>query len=169
MGIRQALRLAFLVLGAAVAMPDPSSADSLRLERTRPDHQGPRTLDAIEPPAPADHVYRKLDTLAYRFPQAISKWAKLDPKLSHLCRLGAFRQRGPDALYAIAGGTTYGVAFAEGANLHDPQRLAKPGSVYFFTAGETSNCEVLKAQRGQLVAFSTSVFGSPPQAAAPAR
>ena len=158
-----ALLLATLALG-----PSLSLADSVEIERTNPSHLGPKTRDDIEPPAPAGHIYRKIDVLAYRFPEAVTKWAKYDPKLSHLCRLGAFRQQRPKALYAFAPNITYGVAFAEGANLHDPQRQAKPGTVYFFTYWETSNCEVLKAQRNQLMAFSTSKFGSPAQPA-PAR
>ena len=158
-----ALLLATLALG-----PSLSLADSVEIERTNPSHLGPKTRDDIEPPAPAGHIYRKIDVLAYRFPEAVTKWAKHDPKLSHLCRLGAFRQQRPKALYAFAPNITYGVAFAEGANLHDPQRQAKPGTVYFFTYWETSNCEVLKAQRNQLLAFSTSKFGSPAQPA-PAR
>ena len=169
MGIRGRGRLAVMALGLVLAASGSSPADSLRLDRTRPDHLGPKAVEPIEPPAPADHVYRKIDVLAYRMPQPITKWAKLDPKLSHLCRLGAFGQQRPNALYAIAANAHFGGAFAEGANLHDPQGLAKPGTVYFFTAEETSNCEVLKAQRFQLLAFSTTVFGSPPQGAAPTR
>ena len=165
-------RFAVLALAAAVAAvtaAEAALADSLRLDRTRPDHLGPKGGEGIEPPAPADHIYRKTDTLAYRMPQPISKWASLDPKLSHLCRLGAFHQLRPNGLYAIAGNVTYGVAFADGANLIDPQKQAKPGAVYFFSYGETSNCEVLKAQRNQLRAFSTSVYGSPAQGTTPAK
>ena len=149
-------------LALAVTATDSGAADSLRLDRTRPDHLGPRDIEPIEPEPPADHIYRKIDVLAYRLPQAVTKWASLDSKLSHLCRLGAFRQQRPKALYAFAPNITYGVAFAEGANLHDPQKQAKPGSVYFFTAGETSNCVVMKARQAQLYSFSTSKFGSPP-------
>ncbi len=151
-----------LALVAGLAATDMVFAEPLRLERTQSDHQGPQTVEPIEPFAPADHVYRREDVLAYRLPEAVTKWAKLDPKLSHLCRFGAFAQQRPMALYAFAPQVTYGVAFAEGANLHDPQKLAKPGSVYFFSVGETSNCLVLKAQKSQLTAYSTSKFGSPP-------
>ena len=83
-----ALLLATLALG-----PSLSLADSVEIERTNPSHLGPKTRDDIEPPAPAGHIYRKIDVLAYRFPEAVTKWAKYDPKLSHLCRLGAFRHR----------------------------------------------------------------------------
>ncbi|MEI6557029.1 MAG: hypothetical protein WCO00_01380 [Rhodospirillaceae bacterium] len=157
--------LGLAVLPVMAALP---RADPLRLERTRPDHQGPRTVEPIDPPPPADHVYRKVDLLAYRLPGAVTKWATLDAKLSRLCRLGAFRQQRPDALYALAPEGSYGVAFGEGANLHDPQNLAKPGMVYFFTIRETSNCLVLKVSQSRLSAYSTSRFGAP-QAAPPAR
>ena len=160
---------AVLTLALLMAASAPSLADTLRLERTRPDHLGPGTVAPIEPAAPAAHIYRKEDVLAYRLPQAVGKWATIDPKLSHLCRLGAFGQRRPKALYASAPGITYGVAFAEGANLHDPQKQAKPGTVYFFPAGEISNCEVMKARQGQLIAYSTSKFGSPAPAAGAAK
>ena len=156
-------------LAAVLAASAPAPADTLRLDRTRPDHLGPKTPDSIEPPAPAEHLYRKIDVLAYRLPQSLDKLAKLDAKLSHLCRLGAFGQQRSNALYATSPNGSFGVAFAEGANLHDPQSLAKPGSVYFFSYRETSNCEVFKTQRNQLQSYSTTVFGSPPQAAAPAR
>ncbi len=149
------------VLGAVLTVTGSFAAEPLRLDRTRPDHLGPGSVEPIEPPPPADHVYRKVDVLAYRLPQAVSKWARVDPKLSRLCRLGAFGQQRPKALYAFAPNITYGIAFAEGANLHDPQKLATPGMVYFFASETTSSCMVLKAQRSQLAAFSTSKFGSP--------
>ena len=153
----QAPSVAVLVLTAAL----PALAESLPIDRTHPSHQGPRLEDPIEPAPPADHLYRRVDTLAYRLPGPLTKWATLDTKLSHLCRLGAFGQQWPKALYAMADGDTYGVAFAEGANLHDPQRLAVSGYVYFFSYGETSACEVHKAPQPRVAAYATSRFGRP--------
>ncbi len=153
--------IVLLVLGVSSASVGPSWAEPLRVDRTLPNHLGPKGVEPIEPPPPAGHVYQKLDVLAYRLPEAATKWAKLDTKLSHLCRLGAFRQQRPKALYAFAPGITYGVAFAEGANLYDTQHLAKPGDVYFFAEFETSNCIVLRTAQGKVAPYSTSKFGSP--------
>ena len=151
-----------LAAALLLAVALPALAESLPIDRTHSSHQvGPRLLDPIEPAPPADHLYRRVDTLAYRLPGPLTKWAARDVKLSHLCRLGAFGQQWPKALYAMAEGNTYGVAFAEGANLHDPQRLAVSGFVYFFSYGETSACEVLKAPQPRVAAYATSRFGRP--------
>ncbi len=148
-----------LVAGPTWAVGDP-------LARTAPGHLEPPSVEAIEPAPWPQHVLRYEDWLAYRFPQGIEKWAMPDPRLSYLCRRGAFRQQTEFARYAFSPEGSYGVGFAGGANLHDPQKLAKPGMVYFFFESETSQCRVLSAPRDKIAAFATARV--PPDPGAPA-
>lgn len=154
---------AIVVAGIATPDPDAQAGEAARLGvvRTGPEHLPPRVrAEPLEPAPPAGHVIRSDDHLAYRLPGSIEKWAKLDSKLSHLCQIGAFRQHWPDALYAVANGVTYGVGFAEGFNLEDPQGQAKPGTVYFFAPTGTSRCTVLTAPRVKLTKFAALRFAA---------
>jgi hypothetical protein len=122
---------------------------------TAPGQREPRHLEPVDPAPWPQHILRAEDWLVYRFPQGIEKWATVDSRLSALCRRGAFRQQKSFALYAFSPDASYGVGFAEGANLHDPQKLAKPGRVYFFFDSETSRCLVMTAERGAIATFAT--------------
>lgn len=136
---------------AGLAWADPGS-----LTLTAPGHLAPKAAPMPVDPAPwPQHILRYDDWLVYRFPKGIEQWAVIDPRLSHLCRRGAFRQRTGFALYAFSPEATYGVGFAEGANLHDPQKLAKPGIVYFFFRADTSACRVVTAPRDKIKSFAT--------------
>lgn len=140
-----------------------SAAERSRVERDDPGHQPPRVApEPLEPPPPADHVIRSDDHRAYRLPGPVDKWATLDTKLSHLCRVGSFRQRWNEALHATAPGVTYGVGFAEGYNLQDPQGVAKPGMVYFFVRPDTDQCLVLAARRTRVAPYATLRFAASP-------
>ncbi|CAK0747752.1 hypothetical protein CCP1ISM_2900001 [Azospirillaceae bacterium] len=65
-------------------------------------------------------------------------------------------------MYAVAAGRNYGVAFASGANLHDPQKRAKPETVYFFGRADTTACIVWSAPESKLAKFRTDAPGLPP-------
>jgi hypothetical protein len=152
---------------AAVLLPvlagPAAAAERLPLDRTQSDHFGPAVVEPLPPPPTPDHVLRVTDRLAYRLPDPIGQWATLDKKLSHLCERGAFRQEQELALFASAGGATYGVALAEGANLHDPQKLARPGMAYFFAQPESTHCMVLSARQSRLARFGTIRLTAQPQ------
>ncbi len=79
-----------------------------------------------------------------------------DPELSRLCGRGAFGQVMDGWLYARTDRRRYGVAFANGANLHDPRNRRREDSVYFVRNQDTPLCEVRVAQQGQLVNFAVT-------------
>ena len=154
-----------LTLLAAVMAGDGAGAgERLPASRTDPGHQAPMVApEPVEPAPPADHVLRYDRYLAYRLPENVSKWAVLDKKLSRLCQRGAFGP-GPKrpSLYAYAPGITYGVGFAEGANLRDPQKQAKAGTVYFFPRSDTSYCLVFAVPRAKVAPYATNRLGLVP-------
>ena len=140
-------------LGLCLAVSVAAMADPVRLERTDPNHLAPKVSAPLDLPPWPQRIMRDQDRMAYQFPGALEKWAKLDKRLTHLCGRGAFRQQRHLALYALADNATYGVALAGGANLHDPQSLAKPDTVYFFAQPETSHCIVLTAPQDKVASF----------------
>ena len=147
--------------GALVAiLAADARAEELGMARPQAGHLPPTVLAPLDPPSPPDHPHRYRDYMVYQLPEALRKWASLDKTLTHLCERGAFTQQKPQALYAVAGNTAYGVAFAEGANLHDPQNRAKPGNVYFFGRADTSHCVVFTAPEAALKKFVTATPGS---------
>ncbi len=153
---------------AILAVAVQALADSDPLVRTVvPGHLEPKSQESTDPPPWPQHVWRYDQWLVYRFPEAIGKWTTVDPRLSHLCRRGAFRQVTDFALYASSPEASYGVGFAEGPNLHDPQKLARPGMVYFFSEPETSACLVLASSRETITAFATRRMATRPATAQP--
>ena len=158
--------LAALIAGIGPA----AAADRLGVGRDDPAHLPPRVApEPLEPPPPAEHIIRADDHLVYRLPEPVDKWAAIDRKLSRLCEVGAFRQRRNLGLYAYAPGITYGVGFAEGYNLEDPQGVAKPGMVYFFVRPDTERCLVLAARQSKVKPYATLRFAASPASGAPAK
>jgi hypothetical protein len=76
-----------------------------------------------------------------------------DDKLSRACSLQRFNLKRTDALVArfvgAEGAQTLAVGKGNGANLYDPERLAKPTEDYFFRNHSTTSCEVFVGGRGK--------------------
>ncbi|MEI8395889.1 MAG: hypothetical protein WCF85_14205 [Rhodospirillaceae bacterium] len=163
---------AVVLIGAAGALLMAVAAfadERAPLDRTQPGHVGSRVHQPFEIAFPrVEHVLRYDDFIAYRFPGAKIDGASLDKRLSHLCRRGAFHPEKDWRLHAVTTGLAYAVAYGDGANLHDPQKLARSGMVYFFTVPDTSACEVFSVKRKQVQAFAQTRLGLEPAPAAPA-
>lgn len=156
-------------VGAALAEGAGAGPEPGVLTRTAPGHLEPSPQLPEDPPPWPQHVLRYDGWLVYQFPKAIERWATVDARLSRLCRRGAFRQRTNFALYAFSPDASYGVGFAEGANLHDPQKLAAPGMVYFFFQPDTPMCLVLPTSREKIASFATGHVPPLSSATAPGR
>lgn len=119
-------------------------------ERTDPDHQrGILNLYVTpQPPPPRTRIRRA--QVVYRLPEDIRELAKPDPALSELCRRGAFIQEVNGFYWARTPKRMFGVAFSGGANLVDPQKRRKPGTVYFFENPD-GRCRVWVGDQAKLM------------------
>lgn len=138
-----------LCVGLLALMAMPALAEE-QPQRTDPGHQrGILNLYATpQPPAPRTWIKRA--QVVYRLPKDLPEMAKLDPKLSHLCRRGAFIQESNGFYWARTPTRTFGVAFSGGANLVDPQNKRTPGKVYFFDQPD-GPCGVWVADQAKLM------------------
>jgi|GEM_PF-1874164 len=129
-------------------------AEPLPLERSAPGHllpvpNVPMPSGALTP-RPQRHTSFVLYSLSS---EDLAKRTKVVHSLSRLCRLGAFGQQLDGWLYARTPDRRWGLAFAHGANLNDPQGRAQPGMVYFIRDQDTGRCEVRQAPQAQLGAY----------------
>lgn len=143
---RVLLALSLLLLPA----PDAAAEQRLRLERTDPEHKAALMRPVIVPqthPPRTDFVRSRA---VYKLPDGLGGLAKLDQRLSDLCRRGAFMQRMDGYFWARAKDRRYGVAFPTGDSLIDPQNRRDPAKVYFFEE-QDSRCAVYIGDRQKLM------------------
>ncbi|PWC43145.1 hypothetical protein [Azospirillum sp. TSO22-1] len=119
-------------------------------ERTDPAHQRGILNLYVTPQPPPPRTRIKRAQVVYRLPKDVPELAKLDAKLSELCRRGAFVQETNGFYWARTPKRTFGVAFSGGANLVDPQNKRKPGKVYFFEEPE-GMCSVWVGDQAKLM------------------
>lgn len=120
------------------------SADLL-MDRTAPGHMAPKPLLPVKPETLPHRIPVAESRLAYRFPKPLKEWVTLEKPLSHMCSRGAFVQSRDGRYYAATPDERYGVGFADGRGLVDPQHKARPETVYFFLQADTSRCLVFSA------------------------
>lgn len=145
MATRILAMMAVLLLAAS-----PATAEMLRLEQTRPDHLRGFNRPLIQPERVVPRTRFIRSQVVYRLPTDVREVAAFDPKLSHLCRMGAFTQDVPGFYWARTPQRAYGVAFSGGANLDDPQNKRQPGKVYFFD-DQDSRCSVYVGDQAALM------------------
>lgn len=141
------------LLGTPYEAQSQSKTNSFPFERTDPRHIKPRPL---LPDAPKTLPHRPpIDdsTLAFRFPRPLKEWARLNKPLCHLCSRGAFIQPRDGRYYAATPQERYGVGFADGRGLADPQHKAIPGTVYFFLQSDTARCLVYSAAEDRVAPY----------------
>lgn len=151
-----ALSLGIGLVGLPMAL---GLAEEMRLDRTAPTHlkslpgkSVPLDTPSRRPPAWTTRH------LVYRMTEAeLAAVAPEDATLSRLCRLGAFGQQLDGSLYAATDQHAWGVGFANGANLHDPQQRRQLDRVYFFRNVGTADCRVRVGRQARLTRF-----GHPP-------
>ncbi len=149
-GVIAGAMMALAVTGAAAATREGLRSDWPRYDwpETQP-HASYRVLPprAYAPP----RIQFTQSRAVYRLPKGLDGLATLDPALSRLCQRGAFLQTTDRYFWALTPDRPFGVAFAGGASLEDPQGRRQAGKVYFFS-GQDSRCAVYVGDQAKLKA-----------------
>jgi hypothetical protein len=130
------------MLLAALLFAPPASAQ-LSVAVTQPGHLKPVALWPLDPAQVVHPVYYEpLGSVVLKTDLKVGQAARLEPKLSELCRYGLFHQRQDGRFNAVFGDAKFGAAYGSGAGLYDPNAVADRGRLYLFARTNTTACEV---------------------------
>jgi hypothetical protein len=125
----------------------------LQLAHTQPGHIDPPTLWPMDPPPRHDYIgFEQLSAVVLRSSQTLAKQARLEPKLSELCRYNMFHQLRDGWLNAVFADVTLGAAYGSGRGLYDPGAAADPARLYLFRQAQSSACDVRSIPAPEAVA-----------------
>jgi hypothetical protein len=139
----------FLLAALAAAA---ANAETLRLDRTDPQHMPPQHPPPAEGEPLPQYPVRVRPRIVYSLPGKLADWAKEDTMLSRLCRRGSFVQRQDRFFWARTPQRSYGVAFPTGDSLVDLAKKAKTTMAYFFE-DQDGDCQVYPAPMAKLMPY----------------
>ncbi|MEI6986129.1 MAG: hypothetical protein WCK65_08375 [Rhodospirillaceae bacterium] len=132
-----------LVMALVMAVALPVAKVAAEQVRTDPHHMRAPPDDVSGYDRQTPQRWYRPALVALRAKTEWRKAGKVDRDLSNACAAGRFKEVSPMQYRAIYSDDVLGVAFGHGLNLFDPERKAKPGSVYLFRFGGSTACQVL--------------------------